>query len=233
MEEKEVKRLKIAAIVNIIIFIMTVFAMVAMFFGIRFMPGEDKIILASKSAEMFKYFTIQSNLFMGIMALILAIDEIKVLKGKKKEISAKKYVLKLVSTTAVCLTFLVVFTYLGPFTKYGLPAMLMNSNLFFHFITPVISIFTFILFEKTDKIKYKYTFFGLIPIILYETFYITNILTHLENGKISPTYDWYLFAQNGLGVVIIGAPVVFACTYLISLCLWKFNKKKEVKEETK
>lgn len=226
MEEKETKRLKIAVIVNIIIVIMTAFAMITMFFGIRFMPGDDKIILASKSVEMFKYFTIQSNLFAGIMALIFAIDEIKILRGKKKEISAKKYVFKLMATTAVSLTFLVVFTYLGPFTKFGLLAMLMNSNLLFHLVIPIFCIFNLVLFEKTDKLKFKYTFLGIIPTILYQIFYVTNIITHIENGKVSPVYDWYLFTQNGIGITFIGAPILLIITYLISLLLWKLNKKK-------
>ena len=41
--------------------------------------------------------------------------------------------------------------YLGPISDGGITSLLMNSNLFFHFLIPIISILNFILFEKTDK----------------------------------------------------------------------------------
>lgn len=233
MKKDETKSLKIAAIVNILIFAMTVFATIGMYTGLQFMPGEDKLILATRDTSMLRFFTVQSNIFAGIMALIFAIDEITILKGKKKEISLKKYVLKLMTTTAVAFTFIAVFVYMGPMTKYGLPAMLMNSNLFFHLIIPVVSIFNLILFEKTDKLKLKYTFFALIPTVLYQVFYLINILIHMENGTVSPTYDWYLLVQNGVWMGIWIGPLVLLVTYLISLSLWKFNKKKTIKEESK
>ena len=221
--KKNLTNYKISLIMNIIIFIFTVFASITMFAGIKFMNGKDLPLELTK-LEMFKFFTVDSNLFMGIIALIFLVEDIKVLKHKKEEIDIKVYILKLMSTSAVGLTFFVVFLYLGPFSKYGILSMIMNSNLFFHLLTPVLSMITFVLFEKTDKLKFKHVFYGLIPMAMYACFYILNVFTHIENGKVSIDYDWYWFIQNGIWTIVIVVPIIFTLTFLISFGLWKINE---------
>ena len=162
---------------------------------------------------------------MGIMALIFSIYEIKLLKGIIKDIPKKIYLLKFISTVAVGLTFFIVFCYLGPISKDGIKSMLMNSNLFFHLIIPVLSMITFILFEKNNKIKFKYVTFGMIPNLLYGLFYGINVFSHMENGIVSYVYDWYWFVQNGVWTTVIVVPIIFIIAYLISLLLWYLNKK--------
>ncbi len=219
------KNTKISLVLNIIISILVLFSTIAMFTGYRFMNGQEAILESTKLG-MLRFFTVQSNLFMGIISLLFIIDEIKILRGNKKEISFFKYVLKLMSTSAVGLTFFVVFAYLGPITKYGLVSLLMNSNLFFHLIIPVLSIVTFIFFERTNKLKFKDTLYGIIPTLLYGIYYITNVLIHVENGKVSPKYDWYWFVQGGVWTALIVVPIIFLVSYLISLGLWRVNKLK-------
>ena len=219
-------KVKISLVLNILIVIFTIFATIAMFTGFKFMHGHD-IVLQSTKLGMLRFFTVQSNILMGIIALFFACLEIKLLKGKIEEISTKAYVLKLMATTAVGLTFLVVFAYLGPITEYGIIAMIMNSNLFFHLITPLLSMICFAAFERTNKVKFKYTFLGIIPTFLYAIYYMINIFVHMENGKVSPVYDWYWFVQNGVWTAIIVVPLMFLITYLITLILWKINKKKD------
>ena len=104
--------------------------------------------------------------------------------------------------------------------------MIANSNLFYHLIIPVLSIITFVFFEKNNKINFKDTLYGLLPVIVYSFFYVTNILIHMENGKVSPIYDWYWFVQNGVWTIIIVGSLMLLITYLISLGLWKLNKVK-------
>ena len=230
MDKANFKDIKISLVINIMISILTLLASVIMFTGFKFMDGPE-LVLETTKLGMLKFFTVDSNIFIGIVSLIFAINEIRVLKGKIKEIPLNNYILKLMATSAVGLTFLVVFIYLGPMTKYGIYAMLLNSNLFFHLIIPVISILNFILFEKTDKLKFKYSFYGTVPTIVYEIYYLINILIHMENGKVSPTYDWYWFIQNGVWTAVIVGPVIIFITYVISVIIWKLNKCKEIKRE--
>ena len=213
---------KLSLILNIIIVILTIFASFLMFTGIKITHGAEPILETTKIG-MFKFFTVDSNIFMGIIALIYAIKEIT-----NKEITKTMYKLKLMATTAVSLTFIIVFTYLGPISKDGIISLLQNSNLFFHLVIPVLSIITFTLFEKTNKLKFKDTLYGIIPTIIYATLYLINIIIHMENGKVSPVYDWYWFVQNGVKTAIIVAPMIIIISYIISLILWKLNRKEKV-----
>ena len=70
------QKLKISLILNIIIVIMTIFAFVVMFMDFKFMPGTETTIASSKVGRL-RFFTIDSNLLMGISALVFLIEEIK------------------------------------------------------------------------------------------------------------------------------------------------------------
>ena len=218
------KKIKISLTINIIIVVLTIIASIIMFTGFKFMEGE--YVLESTKIGMFKFFTVDSNIFMGIIALIFAIKEIKILKGKLTHIPEKIYILKLMATTSVGLTFLTVFGYLGPIAEGGIPSLIKNSNLFFHLLIPLVSILNFILFERTDKLKLKDTFYGVVSALAYALFYLINILIHVQDGKISPLYDWYWFVQGGLWQIAIVMPLMLVITYLISLLLWRLNRKK-------
>lgn len=226
MKKNEI-RIKISLIINIIIFLFTVIASIIMFTGFKFMHGYETKLESTKIG-MFRFFTVDSNIFMGLVALLFSIKEIQLLKGKINEISTKSYILKLMSTTGVGLTFFTVFGYLGHIAKGGMHSMIMNSNLFFHLLIPVFSMLNFIIFEKTNRLKFKYTFLGIIPTLIYSLYYVTNILMHLENGKVSPVYDWYWFIQGGIWQIGIVMPLMLGITYLISLILWKLNKEKVI-----
>ena len=215
------KKIKISMILNIIIFLMMLFATIIMFTGFKFMHGPE-IVLEAKGIEMFKFFTVDSNMFMGIIALIFAFYELVFLK-KKKEIPKGLYILKLMGTTAVGVTFFTVFLYLGFIAPNGIYSLILNSNLFYHLLIPVVSMLTFILFEK-NELKLKDTLYGLIPTFAYSLYYIINILFHMKNGRVSPKYDWYWFIQNGIWTVIIVVPIMYLSTYLISFMLYKLNK---------
>ena len=218
-------KIKISLIINIIIFILTLIATIIMFSGFSFM-NMYKPVLETTKIEMLKFFTVQSNIFAGIVSLLFATKQIKLLKDNNYDIPKIYYILKLMATTAVGLTFFVVFAYLGPISKDGIPSMLMNSNLFFHLIIPVLCILNFILFEKNNKLNFKYTFYGLIPTVIYAFYYLINILIHMENGRVSPIYDWYWFVQNGVWTAIIIMPLMLLITYIISLIIWRLNRIK-------
>ena len=214
---------KVALILNYLILIFVIIASIIMFTGFKFMYGPEPK-LDSSSFGMFRFFTVDSNMLMGITSLILIIKERRLLNNKIKVIPIGYYVLKLVSTVAVSLTFIVVIGYLAPLSSDGIMSMLQNSNLFFHLIIPVLSIITFCFFEN-ENIKFKYVFYGLIPTIFYGIYYIINAFTHIEDGKVSIEYDWYWFLQNGLHMAYFVIPIVLCLTLVISVLLWITNKK--------
>ena len=216
------KKYKISIILNCTIVLFVIVASIMMFSGYRFMNG-DELVLESSKLGMFKFFTVDSNIFMGIISLIFVIYEIKLLNRKINDIPNWLYNLKLMATTGVTLTFFVVLVYLGPLVS-SMRLMFMNSNLFFHLFVPVFSIISFILYEKNNKLKLINTFYGLIPVVLYTLFYLFNVLIHIENGIVSTKYDFYWFVQKGMWTSIIVIPLMLIITYCISFILWKLNK---------
>lgn len=217
--------IKISLVFNILIFALMVIASIIMFTGFKFMEAEP--LLESTKIGMLKFFTVDSNILMGIVSLIFAINQIKILKGKKEEISTKLIVFKMASTVAVGVTFVTVIGYLGPISKGGIPSLLKNSNLFLHLIIPVLSMLDFAFFERTSKIKFRYTLYGILPTLVYGVLYVINLLIHMENGKVSPIYDWYWFVQGGMWQAAIVIPIMLLMTYIITIILWRINKKKE------
>ena len=214
-------KLKISMLLNLIIVILTVIGTYCMLNGIEFMGHEDS--LSATKIEMFRFYTVDSNVLMGIVSLLFLTSEIQILRCKKEKVSRLLYILKLIGTVGTSLTFLTVVLYLGPISKNGMLSMFLNANLFFHLITPVLSIITFVFFENTDSLKFKDTFIGASTMVVYAIFYVINVLLHVENGKVSTAYDWYWFVQNGVWTMVIVLPFMLLFTYLISFVLWKIN----------
>ena len=219
------KKIKISFILNILIFLLVLFGIITMLTNFKFMPGVD--LLSVKGLECLKFFTVDSNILVGLISLILCYFEYQVIKNKRNEIPSYLYIFKLVGTVSVMLTFLVTAFYLAPSIPNGYYALYRNAYLFFHLIVPLLSLISFIFFEKTNKIKFKYLFLSLAPIILYGIFYIANILLHLDNGNISKEYDFYMFAQGGTNTIIFVFLVIQILSFIITLIIWLLNKEKK------
>ena len=99
--------------------------------------------LQSSGLENFKFYTVLSNVFCGIVALIYLIC-IFAKKG-----TGKMAALKLAAVCGVAITFAVVAFMFGPL--YGFPNFYKRGNLFFHLLLPITAMAEFI-FVKRKKI---------------------------------------------------------------------------------
>lgn len=213
------KKVKISFIMNLLIFILVVIGCICMFCGIKFMPASS-LILANSKLEMFKYYTVDSNIFVGLVSLILLIYESRYLKNKKF-IPRWVYVLKFISTASITLTFVTTLIFLTP--QYGFYEMYNNSNLFFHLIVPLLTIISYVFFEKYDN-EYIDSFFGVVPMMIYSIYYIYNIVSHLSNGGLSVKYDFYGFLFGNINNAFIVVPLVIIITYFMGFMLLFLNK---------
>ena len=214
------QNIKKAYLLNVCILILEVFAIAWM------LSGLSGGVLSAGRLSTLKYFTVDSNILMGISALIAAVDQGKVLRGKKDEVSSGTYVLKLVGTAGVTLTMLVTIFFLEPTMGpvYGLFSLFEKSNFFLHLANPVLAIFVFLRFEKSAKIAFRHTFTAVIPVALYGIFYVSETVRHMEDGVIAKGYDWYGFFFLGIKSAFIVLPILVIITWLISAVLWKLNK---------
>lgn len=206
---------------NIITFILILFSTLWMFSGIHF--GNAPAVLEANRLMMFKYYTVDSNVIMGLIALYVAIIQNKVIKGTLNSVPTWIYSIKLMGVVGVTLTMLVTVFFLTP--TLGFNACFNNSNLFLHVINPIISIVTFLRYENTDKLLFKDTFLGISTMLIYTVYYISVAATHSHNNIVDEGYDWYGFLVLGLNTAFVVIPVIILITYLISFALWRLNRK--------
>ena len=214
------KRIKVSLALNIAIVILVLLASIFMFAGIKFMP--DKTLLELSKVEMFKFYTVDSTILLGIISLIISIYEIKLLKNKINEIPKTVYILKFIATSGITLTMLVTLLFLVP--QYGIYAMYSNNNLFLHLIVPLLALISYIFFEKYDN-KYSYSILGIIPMFIYSIYYMSQVLIHINDGGLTIKYDFYGFLQGNLNNIYIVIPIMYLFSYLIATVLITFNKK--------
>lgn len=212
--------LKKAYILNLCLFVLEVFAIGWM------MSGLSGGVLSARKLATLKYFTVDSNILLGIAALIAAIDQRKVLRGEKGEVSLSTLILKLSGTFGGTLTMLVTIFFLGPTLgrTYGFFSLFEKSNFFLHLVNPVLGIVTFLCFEKSFRIAFRHTFTAIIPLVLYAVYYVIVTLSHTVNGVVAKGYDWYGFFFLGVKSAYIVLPVIIVISWLISFALWKLNR---------
>ena len=217
------KREKLSIIFNCLIFIFTLFATISMIIGFKFMGQLE--VLSERNFKSFKYFTVDSNVFAGLVSLAYVIYKLTA-KSKKRSVMPRAfYILKLAAATGVTLTMMVTVFYLAPTSNGNFLHYFMNSNFFMHLITPLLCIISFIFFEVAEPQKLIMSVPGIIPMLLYSFFYTPNVLLHLDNGKVVRAYDWYNFLAGGAQTVWIVVPVLYLITWIFALGLWALNRK--------
>ena len=218
------KNTKIALILNSVIFAVGTLGVAFTFTGVRLTGATDTV--AGFSA--LKYYTVLSNIFMTVVSGIAAVYGILITSGKVKEMPATLYCIKLAATTCVTLTFLIVMIYLAPFNPDGFFSMFTNSNLLYHFVVPILAFTVFVIYEKTEIIKYRYTFISVIPTLVYGIIYSVVALSHVSDGEFIPEYDWYSFFYGGTFFAIGIYIIILGISYLSAFVLWKLNKIKKI-----
>lgn len=187
-------------ILNIILVIFTVIGIILMLTG---KPEEGA--LQSTGIENFKFYTVLTNVFCGIIA---AVHLIFLLLKKDTD---KIRVLKLAAVCGVAITFAVVAFMFGPL--YGFPQFYKRGNLFFHLLEPVVAMVEFILIRR-KKIPFKYTVIAAVPTLLYGIVYMTNILINGIGGPWPYTNDFYAFLSwgwpVGIGIFAVITLMAFA-----------------------
>ncbi len=198
------------------------FAVGWMFSGLNIMGAEST--LTGSRFGIFKYFTVDSNILMGVLALIIALDLKKVFNGGLSELPKRDYVLALMGTTMVSLTMLVTVFYLAPTLDNGWYACFNNSNIFLHVINPVISIVTFLGYERTQSLRIRDAVLSLTPMCVYAVFYIGRAIIYSEGGMVLDGYDFYHFFIGGLRGGFVVFPIIVVLTFGISAGLYRINK---------
>ena len=189
------------------IFNLAIFGLMVFGYSLSILFPQEKR-LPSKGLLNLRYFTTLSNIFAGVVALIVFIYLIR--NKEKTGLPPALSRLKLMSASAVMVTFLVVIAFLGP--VYGFEKLYSGSSFFYHLVIPLAALIDYIFVEKMDKIPFRDTALAVVFVLIYGTFYLLNIAIN-GVGEWPNTNDWYGFTTWGL-------PATFLIFSMITLVSW-------------
>ena len=139
-------------------------------------------------SKVFLYFTTLSNVLVVLCSLVNAILFLASAAKKKNYVKEFFQVLKMIAVVSVAITFTMVVVFLAPnnstnFDLFG------GSQLFLHLITPIVAVFSFVFFEYSVKIRFRFFFTPIILVLLYGAFYVIYAFVAPAGTPI----DWYGF----------------------------------------
>ena len=181
-----------------------------------FQKGGEKL-LSRRGLSSLKYYTTLSNLFAGIVSLLILLH---VISGGKGSVSPLLSLLKYSSSVSVALTFLVVLVFLGP--RMGYRRLFAEEQLFLHAIGPLLAILTFIFSPLLSPLTFRDSFLALIPTLLYAVVYAGNILKN-GFGEGENTNDWYGFGIGGVKTFPVVILIVLTVTWGLAMALLRLR----------
>lgn len=169
-------------ITNIAIVAMVAFCVVS-FHVPLFGPNDPTPI------SVYLYFTVMSNLFVGLVALIEIPFFIKSIAKRRDQIPTFLYAAKLAAVTTVTITMGTALSWLA--IQLGFETIIKGSQLFLHVIIPSLALLSFVIIESQAKIRFRHVFWVVLPVLLYAGFYFSAIFFFDIGAK-----DWYMFAYD-------------------------------------
>jgi hypothetical protein len=226
MFENLTKNQKISLWINLAIVAMECYVLPNCYYG--FIGGNGP------HALMFRFFTEDSNILLGLSSL-LYIVVLLVYARKNKELPLWIKRVRFVATTAVTTTFLVVLLFLEPyvfFTYHQVLSMFSFPNMFFtHLICPLSSIISFIFFEEKEcdekHKKYQEAFFTLISVVTYAAIVGSLASNHLisSNQSINNVYGFMDATAGPAYLTPLAFTLIISGTYGTGV-LWLFFQTK-------
>ena len=233
------KRLVISFVINIIIIILFISSVILEIIDIQNNPSS----VYKNVWGLFRFFTIDGNLFSTICCIILVINQIRAMKNKDKiEIQKKilishcNYMIGLMSACTDFIIFIVVMLVLFPLSgKSGVELINTYKASSLHITNPILLNVRFLLFDTRERDLPIYEkFFGGIPMFTYGI--ILSILCaskaftgygDVGDGNIPyPFLDFY--HQNPL-ISVFGVLFVLIIGFAFSVLLDFLNKKLDQK----
>lgn len=154
------KKLLGEIIMNFVVFVFALIGVLATILGSSFMSGLSVIL----------YYTIQSNIWIGLTSLVFAV--VLIVQASKSKIAIPKwlYSIKFIFVVAITLTMIVFWTLLAP--TLMIPSYLFSlSNLFSHSLTPLVALATFIGFDsQKQRLQIKESLLSLVTPVYYLIF---------------------------------------------------------------
>lgn len=185
--KKEKLRAILSLVCNVLLIILVADSVISFFT----VGGKGNMEVAG--TRCFIYFTVDSNILAALMCLLVLPWDIRRLKGNT---ALPRNILscKLIGSSAVTLTLLVVLIYLGP--TMGYDKMFTGKSLYLHLICPLLAIVSLVFLEADDTGKRLHSILGVIPTFIYANVYLVMVIVV---GKANGGWaDFYGFNLGGM-----------------------------------
>ncbi len=156
--------------------------------------------------NLLRYFTILSNLFCALSALLMIVYY---LSGGIGYIAMA---IKYIATVSVTVTMLTVVAFLGPTLGYRL--MYSGPDLWLHLLCPLLALGTYFIWDHMEM-SGVFVLLGVVPVALYGALYLNRVV--FTDGE-KAWEDFYGFNKGGKWWISL--TLMLLATLLISLALW-------------
>lgn len=209
------KKNLIAAIVNTVIVIATAFCLVTFFTK----GGNGN--MKSFGFVMFRYFTVDSNVFCALSSLCLLPCEYAAALNGKTRLPKWAQIFKLMGTVTVTLTMLVVIAFLLPMTG-DFSGMYGGVNFYLHLAGPIMAVYSFCFLENDNMLDKAKGVIPVAPILIYGIVYFVMVIVIGPERGGWP--DFYMFNMGGRWYIAVGA--IAAVSLLISMGEFALNQRR-------
>jgi hypothetical protein len=178
----------------------------------------------------FRMFTVLSNMFVAIsiaMTVPFTVDGIR-----QRNYHLPRWIVNMlfVSITCITLTFLISLTVLSAYAGFY-AIMLEGKNLFLHTLVPISAIVTFLFINTSHNVKFKATFYALVPILMYGIVYVISaIFIGEDNGGWRDHYHFNEFLPWPVMFVLI-ISLAFGIANLLRVIHNKMHKRDKAATE--
>ena len=213
MGKRERVRIIIGATINIVVFGLAVYCLVAFI----------KYALNGSPDNKFRYFTNISTLTVGSIALVNA--SLLVLSAIKSKMIYPVFfsIIKFVGLSMITLTFFTVLFFLAPLTSFK--EMYQNMRFITHLVIPLLALISHFFFEEKTIFSWKPSLFGLIPPVIYTIVYGINVVwlkTWPDIYKVNTKGIWYV---DAIIIVLFNCALVQGLYFLKKLIIKKCFKE--------
>ena len=179
----------LSLVINLLLFLITTGVIISYFFT----ESEHVKLIIHSQEEVFWFFTTDSNIFAAVAALIVAICDIRILRGKADRLPKAVMILKFAATATVMLTLTVCLVYLAP--RFGFGFIFGDSFFHVHLSGPLMAFVSLCFFDKGERISFPAACWSYVPLAIYGAVYTTMVtVIGEENGG---WRDLYRFTDGG------------------------------------
>lgn len=195
IRQPDKKKMIVSLAINLLLFLITTGVIVSYFFT----DSEHVRVIIHSKDEVFWFFTTDSNILAAIAALVMAICEIRVLRGKADRLPKAAVILKFMGTACLMLTLLVCLLYLAP--RFGFVFIFGDSFFHVHLSAPVMAFVSLCFFEKSERLSIPDAFLAFVPMAVYAAVYSIMVFAIGElNGG---WRDLYHFTDSGSTLISV------------------------------